>query len=171
MRDTHVACNYCNARGGWQKKLQLVGRVKVLTMSSYFRGLDGHERARYEGKLSKVGISLQDDPYISSDKFKSDMVGWPNIEYGHIFSYLITRPGVYTLEQLLSWKQLEGYNYFKSNHVRAILSRKHGPHKDICALKAHVNPSQNSPDNAHEAWVIAKEDGTIITAHCTCMAG
>ena len=33
----------------------------------------------------------------------------------------------------------------------------------ICVLRAHVNQSQNSQDNAREEWVITKEDGTIIT--------
>ena len=41
-----------------------------------------------------------------------------------------------------------------------------------CVLvKAKVNPSQRSPDEAHEAWVIAKPDGYIVSAHCTCKAG
>ena len=151
----------------------LVGKKQLVrgVMSSYFSDLEGNERVRYLAKLSKVGIELSDDPYIKSNSYKSDMTDWPNIEYGHIFGYFITRPGVYTLEELLSWKQLEGYNYFKSNHARTIFSRKHGPLKETCVLKAHVNPSQNSPDKAHEAWVIAKSDGTVVTAHCTCMAG
>ena len=126
--------------------------------------MNGEERTRYEAKLSKVGISIINDPYCDV-QYKSDMVGWPNIEYGHIFSYLIARPGAYTLEQLLSWKQLEGY---RSNHVRTVMMRKYS---DICVLKAFVNPSQNSPEKAHEAWIVAKSDGKNVTAHCTCMAG
>lgn len=125
-----------------------------MNMSDYFQALCGEEKARYEAKLAKVGISISDDPYKPSDKFVSDMSGWPSIEYGHIFSYLITRPGVYTLEQLLSWKQLEGYNYFQSNHVRSVMLRKFGANKDICVLRAYVNPSQSTPDKAHEAWVM-----------------
>ena len=81
-------------------------------MSEYFKSLEDEAMERYRAKLAKVGISLEDDPYVSNDNFVTDMVSWPSIEYGHIFSYLITRPGLYTLEQLLSLKQLEGYNYF-----------------------------------------------------------
>ena len=33
------------------------------------------------------------------------------MEYGHIFAYFITRLGTYTQEELISWKQLEAYNY------------------------------------------------------------
>ena len=58
----------------------------------YFQCLGGDEKARYEAKLEKVGVVIGDD------SFSSDMVQWPCVEYGHIFSYLITRPGVYTLE-------------------------------------------------------------------------
>ena len=36
------------------------------------------------------------------------------LEYGHI--YFIT--STYTLQQLLSWKQLEDFNYFQCNYVR-----------------------------------------------------
>ena len=38
-------------------------------------------------------------------------------------------------------------------------------------LKAKVNPSQRSPDLAPEAWIVAKKEGTIVCAHCTCKAG
>ena len=38
-------------------------------------------------------------------------------------------------------------------------------------LKAEVNPSQRSPDEASEAWLNAKHEGDIICAHCTCIAG
>ena len=38
-------------------------------------------------------------------------------------------------------------------------------------LKAKVSPSQKSADQAYEACVIAKPDGQIAFAHCTCMAG
>ena len=29
-------------------------------------------------------------------------------------------PGLYTFEQLLSWKQIKGYNYFQSKYVRTV---------------------------------------------------
>ena len=83
-------------------------------MRDYFQRCGDDEKAKYN-KLDKVGTSIENDPYLSSVNFVSDMVAWPNVEYGHIFSYLITRPGVYTLEQLLSWKKLEGI-HFQGNY-------------------------------------------------------
>ena len=44
--------------------------------------------------LEAAGLSLQDDPYASANdgRFGSDTAGWPQHEYGHIFSYVIQWP-------------------------------------------------------------------------------
>ena len=117
-------------------------------MSESYKSLGSSEKARYIAKLEAVGLTLEDDPYAkeSGGKFDTDMTSWPPLEYGHIFAYFITRPGVYTLEQLLSWKQLEGYNYFQSNYIRTVYARMIGNGEAaLCILKAHVNPSQRNP--------------------------
>ena len=42
----------------------------------------------------------------------------------------------------------------------------------IASLKAKVNSSQKLNDKPHEPWVaVGKRSGSIVTAHCTCMAG
>lgn len=75
-------------------------------------------------------------------------------------------------EQLLSWKRLEAYNYFENGYVRMVFSSMFGSGSASCVLlKAKVNPSQRAPDNAHEAQIIARKDGQIVSAHCKCMAG
>ena len=56
--------------------------------------------------------------------------------------------------------------------MRTVFAMAFGQGVAKCVLvKAKVNPSQRSPDEAHEAWVIAKPDGYIVSAHCTCKAG
>ena len=56
--------------------------------------------------------------------------------------------------------------------MRTVFSFGFGHHgKSLVMLKAKVNPSQRSPDDAHEPWIIAKFEGDIVCAHCTCMAG
>ena len=87
--------------------------------SSYFESLDAKAKERYCEKLSCVGLSIQDDPYLSINdaSFVNNMATWPRIEFGHIFAYFITRPGVYTQEQLLSWKQLDAFNYYQESSV------------------------------------------------------
>ena len=91
-------------------------------MSSYFDTLDRQGKDRYQRKPEVVGLSLKDDPFTAgtSEKWHSDMVNWPKIEYGHIFSYFISRPGTYTQEQLLSSKRLEAYNYFQNGYTRTV---------------------------------------------------
>ena len=83
-------------------------------MSSYFDTLDRQGKDRYQRKLEVVNLSLKDDPFTAgtSEKWRSDMVNLPKIEYSHIFAYFISRPGTYKQEQLLSWKQPEVYDYF-----------------------------------------------------------
>ena len=137
-------------------------------MSTYFESLDSNEKINYTNKLKIVGLMLDNDPYIEDDRFKAEMSIWPPVEFGHIFAYFIQRPGTYTMEQLLSWKQLEGYNYFKSNYVRTVYVRVI---EESYILKASVNPSQRTPDKYHQAWVMTKADGNIVIGHCTCMAG
>ena len=97
-------------------------------MSEYFRSLEDDAKLRYVAKLEAVGLTIQDDPFSpeNESRFVDDMAIWPRVEYGHIFTYFISRPGVYTQEQLLSWKQLESYNYFLNGYVRTIKAMKFG---------------------------------------------
>ena len=139
-------------------------------MSVYFKSLQGPARVRYLEKLRLIGLGENEDPYSNSNssKFVEDLTLWPTVEYGHIFGYFVMRPGLYTQEQLLAWKQLDSYNYFQSGYVRTVLVWCVG---NIRLLKALVNPSQRSPDTAHHCWLSVKKDGTMVAAHCTCMAG
>ena len=132
------------------------------------------ERERYKQKLESVRLTLSDDPFMKDNhhRFSDDMTLWPRIEYGHIFGYFINRPGTYTQEQLLSWKQLEAYKYFESGFVRTVFAVGFGQgDQKCCLLKAKVNPSQRTADQAHEAWIIVRLSGLVVSAHCTCMAG
>ena len=83
-------------------------------MSEYYSGLG---KLQYSEKLQLVGLNLEDDPYLGNG-FTNNLSDWPKVKYGHIFGYFIQRPGVYKQEQLLSWKQLDAYNYFTNGHVR-----------------------------------------------------
>ena len=57
---------------------------------------------------------MADDPYLTSnDEYVTNMTTWPSMEYGYIFGYFVTRSGVYTQQELLSWKQIDVYNFFQ----------------------------------------------------------
>ena len=137
----------------------------------YIRSLSPVARERYVAKLATMGLAEREGPYSNISRFIDDMImtSWPPVEYGHIYGYFIQRPGVYTHQQLLQWKSLEAYNYFKSGHVREV--RVWIISKAFSVLIARVNPSQNSPDKAHHTWICVQHDGIVITAHCTCIAG
>ncbi len=82
-------------------------------MSEYFKSLDSIARSRYLEKLSLLGLTEKDDTYFNTvDKFEDDLRSWPPVEFGHIFCYYLECPRVYTRQQLLQWKSLDGYNYF-----------------------------------------------------------
>ena len=147
---------------------------KCVLTRKYYYSLNAQAKARYEEKLKLAGLSLEEDPYDerNANSYKDDMTAWPPLEYGHIFTYFIRHPaGIYTQEQLLSWKKLEAYNYFQNGYVRLV--QVYRLNSGTCVLKSLVNPSQRSAastGNPHNPWVIVNADGTVVTAHCTCMA-
>ena len=62
---------------------------------------------------------------------------------------------------------MEAYNYFESEHVRAVLCMPFGTDN---ARKVLLIRANGLPENAHEAWLVAKLEGDMICVHCTCMA-
>ena len=72
-------------------------------MIQYCKSLGSSEKARYIAKLEAVDLTLEDNPNSkwSGRILETNMASWPSVDYGHIFGYFITRPGLYSLEQLL----------------------------------------------------------------------
>ena len=65
-------------------------------MSEYFKSLPPVAKESYLSKLRCLNLKEEDDPYLSS-KFVEDLCLWPSVDYGHIFTYFIQRPGgIYT---------------------------------------------------------------------------
>ena len=138
-------------------------------MSSYSNLLNYITQKRYLTKLNIDGCTLQDPYAIEESLWSEDMSKWPDLQFGDIYTYLVDTEGCYTKEKLKAFKSLETYNYFYNGYVQTIyfyLSGKFGIHK------AKVNPSQKASENYHEPWVIiCMDSGSVMTAHCTCMAG
>ena len=135
----------------------------------YIDLLNSSARKRYLGKL-KIGGQVLSDPYsMDEDHWYDDMTKWPELLCGNVYTYLINTEGLFTKEKLKAYKSLEAYNYFYNGYVRTVLLHRSG---NLSVMKAKVNPSQKSPENSHEPWVIINtQDGSVVTAHCTCMAG
>ena len=144
----------------WASRVFLV----VMCEMDYFSSLNAIGQQRYMDKLRLLDLSLADDPYTvaNSINFVKDMSHWPPIEYGHIFCYFVDRPGVYTRQQMLQWKQLDAYNYFTSAFVRTVEIWDLRNTSECVILKALVNSSMRNPVNAHSsAWVATKKSGDI----------
>ena len=135
--------------------------------SAYVASLDYEARKRYLGKLK--ADSLPDSYSIPAGSWSDDVTKWPSIDFGDVYSYLIETTGPFTKEKLKAYKSLEAYNYFCNSYMHTVYHYESGR---VFILKAKVNPSHKSADKPHESWVVVcKENGSIRTAHCTCMAG
>ena len=139
----------------------------------YFSSLNAIGQQRYMDKLRLLHLSLADDPCTVANliNFVKDMSHWPPIEYCHMFCYFVDRPGVYTRQQMLQWKQLDAYFYFTSGFVRTVEIWDLRNTSECVILKALLNPSMKTPVYANNAWVATKKSGDIVVAHCTCIAG
>ena len=137
-------------------------------MSTYFDQLDTTAKTRYKEKLSFVQLSQC--PYsLPNDVWEDNVKLWPPVEFPSIYMYLINTPGKFTLETMKAYKSMEAYNYFISGWVDTCYLYK--VNRDIHIFKAKVLPSQRINESPHNPWVAVHKDGTILTAHCTCMAG
>ena len=143
------------------------------TESEYYSKLTYEAKRRYKKKLTMENGENIPDPFcIKQEQWIDDPKLWPNVEYGDIYNYLIETKGLFTKESLKAYKSLEAFNLFHSEHVRTVYYFEGSSASTFTVLIAKVNPSQKSPNNSHEAWVVLKKQvGTVITGHCTCMAG
>ena len=75
-----------------------------------------------------VGISIEDDSFLpkNSNRFADSLSNWPQMKFGHIFTYSVSWSGMYTQEELLSWKQMDAYAYFQAGYVRTVYSFRVG---------------------------------------------
>lgn len=76
--------------------------------------------------------------------------------------------GVFTQSAMKTYKSLEAHRFFRSGFVLTVY---HVKTPGNVVFKADVRPSQRMNDPSHQPWVAANGDGTVLTAHCTCMAG
>ncbi|XP_065919203.1 uncharacterized protein [Dysidea avara] len=142
------------------------------TESEYQSTLDYDAKKRYKEKLILKSEQIPDPYAVPDEEWRDDVTEWPTVLYGDVYNYLIESKGRYTQESLRAFKSLEAYNYFISGHVRTVLFYEPSRQSKFCILVAEVNPSQKSPSETHKAWIIVqKEDGQVMTGHCTCKAG
>ncbi|CAN7984148.1 unnamed protein product [Ixodes hexagonus] len=141
--------------------------------SSYLSELEEPARNRYRQKLTIAGEELPDplDAAIRKHVFSTDARQWPRLEIGDIYVYLVEGTCFYTREQFKSYKLEDGYYLFLSGKVRGVCS--FGAtigNTRIVLITGEVEASQTL-GRYHHPWAVVKKEGTVVSAHCTCMAG
>ncbi|XP_060078126.1 uncharacterized protein LOC132557634 [Ylistrum balloti] len=135
---------------------------------SYTDRLDPITLARYREKIKLVDHL---DPYeVKKSDWRSDPDGLPDVTYPDIVNYLVHTQSAYTLQDLKAYKSLESYNQFFCGWVKDVGHISSFVTKNIL-MSAKVRHSQRMNEAPLQPWVIANSDGTILAAHCTCMAG
>eukprot|EP00117_Sycon_ciliatum_P019190 scpid45373/ scgid17476/ PHD finger protein ING1; Protein INHIBITOR OF GROWTH 1 len=139
--------------------------------SKVYDELDDSSKCRYREKLERVAPDSS-DPYLPRSIFLEEDK-FPLVDYPDIYNFLVNAPSPYTKEQLKAYKSLEGYKYLVSGWVGDVRAFP-ASESDTCDSKfviAKVRHSQSVSGTHLQPWIAAQNDGSVICAHCTCMAG
>lgn len=140
--------------------------------SEYYYSLDNTAKQRYKVKLELVGAF--EDPYYIAYKRGIVSVDWnncPQVEYPDIYRYLIQTPSIHTGESLKAYKSLEAYNLYINGWVEDIAVYTISGTSVTSVAIGSVKHSQRLSSTSCKAWVAARNEGSILCAHCSCMAG
>ena len=88
------------------------------------------------------------------------------IGFDWMFSLL---SGLFSREAMENYKSLEAHTFFTSGFVETIEHIKSTTGTFV--FRASVRRSWRVTDEPHHTWVAVKENGSVASAHCTCMAG
>ena len=133
-------------------------------LSEYSKKLDSRVKRRYIEKISVIGI----DP-ATLWHAKLDPECLPPIEASDLLSYLVLDTSYYTAQQFKALKSLEAYNQMVSGFITCVQGKVIAGKYVVLAKVRH---SQRMNDPPIPIWVIASQEGTIISAHCMgCKAG
>ena len=124
------------------------------------------------------GTSVPDPLFLKDGwvKESESMTSWPPIYLSDITLFLMSdHPGkdVEFHKQVLNeYKEGKAYRLFVSGWLKEISCKKIADDSEYCFLKANCTHSMKISDTPHSAWICAnKNNGSIDSAYCTCVAG
>ncbi|XP_064479767.1 uncharacterized protein LOC135393203 [Ornithodoros turicata] len=136
--------------------------------AGYFSQTVGSIRSLYADKIEMCnGV----DPCELREgvDVRTDVNLLPDVSYEDIVNYLVLATSSVTLEQMKAYTSLESHNYFTSGWVSGLSTTR--PAYDRCLILSKVNHSQRLRDVPLKVWILCRDSGEVLTAHCTCMAG
>eukprot|EP00794_Sanderia_malayensis_P002736 gene2736-3161_t len=104
------------------------------------------------------------------DDLSSDYEAFPSIGYPDILNYLLFAPSPVTKQELKNYRSLESYNHFVCEWVKEVCVYSK-PDMDNVIITGRVFHSQRLSETPPSPWIIADKSGSILSAHCNCMAG
>ena len=132
--------------------------------------IESQIKMEYEQKLHVENITIP-DPFGISNGWKNEDEGichWPLISSFNIITFLMIDKQV---EDLNDYKSSKAYSYFEQGWLGELLylSLDDTPY---CLIKTDCTPSQRLSNTKHKLWLLlVKENGKVLRAHCSCMAG
>ena len=128
----------------------------------------------YSNKLLIEGENLP-DPFQVQDGWIKEEDGvslWPTTLYPDIFNFLSFHPSELKNEDLSDYKTSKAYSYYATGWLNPLYYHAISDESKFCFLKTTCRPSQRISDVPHRLWVcLSKTSGSIMKAHCSCMAG
>ncbi|KAL8613335.1 hypothetical protein ACOMHN_052574 [Nucella lapillus] len=111
------------------------------------------------------------DPYeIPKNSWLASPDNLPDVTYISLVNYFVYGKSAYTQDDFKAYKSLSSYKLFVSGWVRDVQSYMPAQCKNT-VIAAKVLHSQRLNEKPLSPWLISSDDGTILSAHCTCMAG
>ncbi|XP_038138263.1 uncharacterized protein LOC119781790 [Cyprinodon tularosa] len=128
-------------------------------------------KAARERNYAKLASVNNIDPYqVRANSWQSDAELLPPTTSLDITNYLVYGISAYTFSEFRNYKSLEAHGHFSNGWVQDLLSFQ----PDECTnmiVTTKVLHSQRLNDTPLKPWAIIEPTGTILSGHCTCMAG
>ena len=136
---------------------------KDIQLSEYANQLEHLVKLRYIQKISVIDC----DPFlVSPDSFDPNCL--PSIEAVDLVSFLVLEQSFYSKQTFKNYKSLQAYNQVVSKFVTSVQGKRF---KDSFLVLGKVLHSQKVKEKPVQCWIITDNGGTVLSAHCLCMAG